>query len=610
MSEPPWAMNERDSSSSFGVRGSTKSQYCPIVPSGSSAERAELVPADDGLAGGGGDLRRPGDERQVVGVARRARLVASDVQVGAGRHRGQLAEHVLEERVGELGPRVERREPDLGARVRLRDLAIRVQLGHRRESRVGVAGEVDLGHDGDEPLGGVVDDLAVVGLRVEAALGPVDGVAATDLGQLGPRVDRDAPALVVGEVQVEVVELEQRQVVEVALDVVDGEEVAGHVEHGAAVGEARLVADGDGRHGAIGAGVSERHELAQALHGRVGARRRGCGDADAGRIDVERVALRGGDRRIVDEGDAANAFGGPASCRPVSDASSSTSRAAAGSRAGSATTGVSPVSTKPSAPEAVSETGSGTTLRRGSTVSGRHDPDRARRQRERRQRDADDRTEWAASSGGRDHRTSLTSPREGSQSTVLSACRLQNATPQRAPVSRTLGWSRLAFGWVTIGERRARSSGRTPGPRRISVCPPVSKERPCPNPPSTPPSPRSTPRSPRCSSRSSAASAHPRDDRERELRSARRARGAGLRAHQQVRRGLPRPPLLRRLRVRRRRRDPRHRARQEPVRRGVRERAAALRRIGQRRGARRDRHSPATASSASSSPTAATSPTA
>ena len=40
----------------------------------------------------------------------------------------------------------------------------------------------------------------------------------------------------------------------------------------------------------------------------------------------------------------------------------------------------------------------------------------------------------------------------------------------------------------------------------------------------------------------------------RELRPARGAAGAGQRAHQQVRRGLPRPPLLRRLRARRRRR--------------------------------------------------------
>ena len=64
--------------------------------------------------------------------------------------------------------------------------------------------------------------------------------------------------------------------------------------------------------------------------------------------------------------------------------------------------------------------------------------------------------------------------------------------------------------------------------------------------------------------------------------------GAGLRAHQQVRRGLPRPPLLRRLRVRRRRRDARDRPRQErcsaPSYANVQPHSGA---IGQRRGAAR-----------------------
>ena len=56
---------------------------------------------------------------------------------------------------------------------------------------------------------------------------------------------------------------------------------------------------------------------------------------------------------------------------------------------------------------------------------------------------------------------------------------------------------------------------------------------------------------------------------------------AGLGAHQQVRRGLPRQALLRRLRARRRRRDAGHRPRQGAVRRRARQRAAALRRPGQ-----------------------------
>ena len=54
--------------------------------------------------------------------------------------------------------------------------------------------------------------------------------------------------------------------------------------------------------------------------------------------------------------------------------------------------------------------------------------------------------------------------------------------------------------------------------------------------------------------RTAPAEQRPRADRLRELRQPRRARSGRLGAHEQVRRGLSRPPLLRRLRVRRRRR--------------------------------------------------------
>ena len=82
----------------------------------------------------------------------------------------------------------------------------------------------------------------------------------------------------------------------------------------------------------------------------------------------------------------------------------------------------------------------------------------------------------------------------------------------------------------------------------------------------------------------------------RELRQPRGARRAGQRAHQQVRRGLSGQALLRRLRVRRRGRVARHRAREEALRRRVRERAAALGLAGQPGGVLRDaqarRHDP------------------
>ncbi|CAA9238599.1 MAG: Serine hydroxymethyltransferase, partial [uncultured Acetobacteraceae bacterium] len=81
--------------------------------------------------------------------------------------------------------------------------------------------------------------------------------------------------------------------------------------------------------------------------------------------------------------------------------------------------------------------------------------------------------------------------------------------------------------------------------------------------------------------RAGPATRRDRADRVREHRVPRRAGGAGLRADEQVRRGLPRPALLRRLRIRGRGRNACDRARQDAVRLRLRQRAAALRRSGE-----------------------------
>ncbi len=80
-----------------------------------------------------------------------------------------------------------------------------------------------------------------------------------------------------------------------------------------------------------------------------------------------------------------------------------------------------------------------------------------------------------------------------------------------------------------------------------------------------------------------AAEGRARADRQRELRLAGRARGDGLAAQQQVRRGTAGKALLRRLRGRRQGRTACDRSREAIVRRRARERAAALRRAGELR---------------------------
>ena len=81
-----------------------------------------------------------------------------------------------------------------------------------------------------------------------------------------------------------------------------------------------------------------------------------------------------------------------------------------------------------------------------------------------------------------------------------------------------------------------------------------------------------------------APAARPRADRQRELRQPGGHRRHGHAAHQQVRRGLSGPAVLRRVRGGRRGRAAGHRPAEAAVRRRARQRAAALRRAGQLRG--------------------------
>lgn len=142
----------------------------------------------------------------------------------------------------------------------------------------------------------MADDLLVVGLGVVTAGAAADLGGAAVRGQARPGVDGYAPALVVTEVQVQLVDLVKGQLVDVPLDLVDGEEVPGDVEHRAAPAVARAVLDGAARdqpraglHGVLLDG--RREQLAQGLHpveepGGLGRR-----DGDALAAAVEAIAL-------------------------------------------------------------------------------------------------------------------------------------------------------------------------------------------------------------------------------------------------------------------------------------------------------------------------------
>lgn len=90
------------------------------------------------------------------------------------------------------------------------------------------------------------DVVALARLRLRLMAAQVPRAPGADLGQQRVVLHRQAPALVVGEVEVEDVELVQRHHLQVARQAVQGQEVAGDVNVRAAPGMGRSVLDPHG----------------------------------------------------------------------------------------------------------------------------------------------------------------------------------------------------------------------------------------------------------------------------------------------------------------------------------------------------------------------------
>ncbi len=211
----------------------------------------------------------------------------------AGEHRDQFVEHVLD-KGDTLGPGIEQIRIDSPIVAHHRPVTEHAHFGIGRDECLRMAGQVDLGNDRDAAVGGVAHQRAQFGLGVEAAdarrrrrptrAGPLSPRA--DLGQLGKALDLEAPALVVGEVQVERVELHRRHLVDDPVERGQRLEVPRGIDHQPTPGKARRIANVEQRHRdrtatrAVGAEqLRQRHRAID----QAGMRRRG--DADAVRID-------------------------------------------------------------------------------------------------------------------------------------------------------------------------------------------------------------------------------------------------------------------------------------------------------------------------------------
>ena len=195
----------------------------------------------------------------VVLPCRGGAFVTADVNILRGEDVHQFVEDVLHEahrfRVGHVEHVGKHPTPRLHT-VRAARIAGELRIGGHGGREV--TGHVDFGDHLDVTFGGVGHDVFQLCARVVVgavgAICPVGtmlhggdvgvGRHGTDAREARIFLHLPAPTLVFGEVEVELVEFVHRHEVEHALDLVDAEKVAGHVEHEAAVGEARAVGDG------------------------------------------------------------------------------------------------------------------------------------------------------------------------------------------------------------------------------------------------------------------------------------------------------------------------------------------------------------------------------
>src|SRR5438046_1319293 len=217
----------------------------------------------------------------------------------------EKAKHVVRDAEDVVGDAPVRQDFDRLASVP--ELRVCRDRGHR------VPGHLDLRQHTDPTLRGVPHDLPHVVLRVETAVRFARKFASrrvlrswrghrilaerADGGELRVLLDLDAPALVLGEMPVEDVELVQREEIDVLEDEFLRHEMAAHVEMAPAPGEARPILDlkrryRPGRSGDRGAPVNVgREELAQCLRAVAYPGRFGSADRDLVSGDGEAVAL-------------------------------------------------------------------------------------------------------------------------------------------------------------------------------------------------------------------------------------------------------------------------------------------------------------------------------
>ena len=248
-----------------------------------------------------------------------ADLVAADMEVFRRKKSGKLLQNVAQhfEILFATGAK---RFPHLLRPVGNRTGRPAERFRINRRKRLAVSGQVDLRDDLHVAERGVIHDLANVLLRIEPAVAFVPRAVRGRQRLAGPApgspgrefrifLDLDTPAVVVGQVPVQRIELMTRHPVDIPHHGRLVRKVTGHVEHNAPVSETGRILDmktGDRERFGMSRGVRSvnryRHQLKQGLQRIERSAPVVRPDRDPARGDIQQVALLGQSALVLFDG--------------------------------------------------------------------------------------------------------------------------------------------------------------------------------------------------------------------------------------------------------------------------------------------------------------------
>ena len=109
--------------------------------------------------------------------------------------------------------------------------------------------QFQLRHHRDESIGRIADNLLYLflGIKPTVLRALTLNSLRANLRQLRILLDLDTPTLIVRQMPMQPIDLEQRQHINIFLDILDRHEVATRVQHDAPIAKTRLILDGDRR---------------------------------------------------------------------------------------------------------------------------------------------------------------------------------------------------------------------------------------------------------------------------------------------------------------------------------------------------------------------------